>query len=140
MEELNADDAQVKEMISKTLARPAVLRNFYCFQGTRTEFAQRATDQQTRRESCLKTFSNLAKDGYGKLELINLQNWYKEFRFSNIDAPVEDNERFVWHFCTTLYRASISNSIQYTLLLVSNTTLVHWPCTVLGYTGRLVIQ
>ena len=42
--------------------------------------------------------------------------------------------------CTTLYRASISNSIQYTLLLVSNTTLVHWPCTVLGYTGRLVIQ
>ena len=43
-------------------------------------------------------------------------------------------------YCTTLYRASISNSIQYTLLLVSNTTLVHWPCTVLGYTGRLVIQ
>ena len=42
--------------------------------------------------------------------------------------------------CTTLYRASISNSIQYTLLLVSNTTIVHWPCTVLGYTGRLVIQ
>ena len=42
--------------------------------------------------------------------------------------------------CTTLYRASISNSIQYTLLLVSNTTLVHWPCTVLGYTGRLAIQ
>ena len=42
--------------------------------------------------------------------------------------------------CTTLYGASISNSIQYTLLLVSNTTLVHWPCTVLGYAGRLVIQ
>ena len=42
--------------------------------------------------------------------------------------------------CTTLYRESISNSIQYTLLLVSNTTVVHWPCTVLGYTGRLVIQ
>ena len=47
---------------------------------------------------------------------------------------------YQFHMCTTLYRASISNSIQYTLLLVSNTTLVHWPCTVLGYTGRLVIQ
>ena len=42
--------------------------------------------------------------------------------------------------CTTLYRASISNSIQYTLLLVSATTVVEWPCTVVGYTGRLVIQ
>ena len=42
--------------------------------------------------------------------------------------------------CTTLYRASISSSRQYTLLLVSNTTTVHLPCTVLGYTGRLVIQ
>ena len=41
--------------------------------------------------------------------------------------------------CTTLYRATISNSRQYTLLLVSNTTVVHWPCTVLRYTGRLVI-
>ena len=42
--------------------------------------------------------------------------------------------------CTTLYRASVSRSIQYTLLLVSNTTVVHWPCTVFRYTGRLVIQ
>ena len=32
------------------------------------------------------------------------------------------------------------DSRQYTLLLVSNTTLVHWPCTVLGYNRRLVIQ
>ena len=42
--------------------------------------------------------------------------------------------------CTTLYRASISRSRQYTLLLVSNTTVVHSPCTVFRYTGRLVIQ
>jgi hypothetical protein len=33
--------------------------------------------------------------------------------------------------CTTLYRASVSVDRQYTLLLVSNTTVVHWPCTVL---------
>ena len=43
-------------------------------------------------------------------------------------------------YCTTQYRASISRSRQYTLLLVSNTTVVHWPCTVFRYTGRLVIQ
>ena len=44
--------------------------------------------------------------------------------------------------CTTLYRATISNSRQYTLLLVSNTIVVHWSCAVLRYTatGRLVIQ
>ena len=35
---------------------------------------------------------------------------------------------------------SINVAIQYTLLLVSNTTVVQWPCTVFGYTGRLVIQ
>ena len=42
--------------------------------------------------------------------------------------------------CTARYRTSISNSIQYTLLLVSATTVVQWPCTVVGYTGRLVIK
>jgi hypothetical protein len=37
---------------------------------------------------------------------------------------------------------SISVAIQYTLLLpvVSNTTVVQWPCTVCGYASRLVIQ
>ena len=55
-------------------------------------------------------------------------------------AANETRIKRIKSLCTTLYRASISNSIQYTLLLVSNTTLVHWPCTVLGYTGRLVIQ
>ena len=98
MEELDPDHEKVREMIRNTLARPAVLRNFYCFQGARTEFVQRTTDQQTRRESCLKTFKSLEKDGYGELELFNLRNWYKELRFSNIDTPVEDAERYVWHF------------------------------------------
>ena len=39
VKEVNADHAKVREMISKTLARPALLRNFCCFQGARTEFA-----------------------------------------------------------------------------------------------------
>ena len=51
------------------------------------------------------------------------------------DTMAESMER-----CTTLYRATISSSKQYTLLLVSTTTVVPWPGTVVGYTGRLVIQ
>ena len=35
---------------------------------------------------------------------------------------------------------TFSVAIQYTILLVSNTTVVQWPCTVLGYTGSLVIK
>ena len=36
---------------------------------------------------------------------------------------------------------TFSVDIQYTILLVSNTsTVVLWPCSVLGYTGSLVIK
>ena len=72
--------------------------------------------------------------GWVCVEIANLQN----HRLTLED--LEDSWDRGIPRCTTLYRASISKSIQYTLLLVSNTTLVHWPCTVLGYTGRLVIQ
>ena len=109
VEELNADHQKVREMVMNTVARPAVLRNFYCFHGARTEFAQRSTDQQTRRESCLKTFKSLEKDGYGELELFNLRNWYKDLRFSNTDTPVEDQERYVWHFHFVMLYPSASS-------------------------------
>jgi hypothetical protein len=43
------------------------------------------------------------------------------------------------HEVTCKLRELIS-SRQYTLLLVHNTKVVQWPCTVFGYTSRLVIK
>jgi hypothetical protein len=90
VELLSADYAKVLRMFRNAASntRPSVLKNFYCFNGARNEFAKRTTDQQTRQDSCLKIFKSVGKEGICELELFNLRNWYKELRFSNIDTPV----------------------------------------------------
>jgi hypothetical protein len=100
VEVLSADHEKVRSMMRNAISntRPSVLKNFYCFNGARNEFAKRNTDQQTRQDSCLKTFKSVEKVGICELELFNLRNWYNELRFSNIDTPVSDGEGYVWHF------------------------------------------
>jgi hypothetical protein len=100
VEVLSADHEKVRSMMRNAISntRPSVLKNFYCFNGARNEFAKRDTDQQTRQDSCLKTFKSVEKVGICELELFNLRNWYNELRFSNIDTPVSDGEGYVWHF------------------------------------------
>ena len=90
--------------------------------------------QQRRQNEAAKRGQGLDSDGRLKEKKRPFQ-CLDEFNAFDDEVAQEDDE-----YCTTLYRATISNSKQYTLLLVSTTTVVPWPGTVVGYTGRLVIQ
>ena len=69
-------------------------------------------------------------------ERINMRSLLTPYRIKNMYCPIREGSAI---HCITVH--SISVAIQYTLLLlVSNTTVVQWPCTVFGYFGRLVIQ
>ena len=91
-------------------------------------------DHPNPMEDFMESFANFSPISFSVfLVLLDIlkRRWYPTWRESHTCAA---GKPAAIH-CTV---HSISVAIQYTLLLVSNTTVVQWPCTVFGYTGRLV--
>ena len=82
------------------ILEPERLTDVYKFTGV-LELVELAKQGRGERKSILKSWRDIDKNGHAGIDLFQLSNWFKDFRFSAMvhPPPLDDNDgKEFWHF------------------------------------------